>query len=110
MSEAELLGQVLELLRSPAGANRNMRFLEYSSNQGQAVLRLYRQYQSLSRELEQAAARGDMRVSCLREGNGLRLLVEDPRVSYRRQCLVPAPLAGHFLELLGRLGLAGQTG
>jgi hypothetical protein len=97
--------QVRHLLQGQSETSRNRRYLEFASLDGQRVLKLFRQYQSLLLELEQAAARGDMEVSAKQEPTGLMLSVRDPKVSYRRACQVPPPLADLFWDRLKELGL-----
>ena len=62
--------------------------------EGQRVLRLYRLYMSsLLSELEDAAARPEVLINAFNENGGLMLELKDPKVSYRRSCLVPKELS-----------------
>jgi hypothetical protein len=101
----QVWAQVRHLLLGQTDSSRNRRYLEFASPDGQRVLKLFRQYQSLLLELEQAAARGDMEVSAKQEPSGLMLSVKDPKVNYRRACQVPPPLADLFWKRLTELGL-----
>ena len=101
----EILASVLELLQAPEPVSRNQQFQRFEGRRGERVHRLYRLYRSLGAELEQAAGRGEMRVRACRRPGGLELTVENPKVSYRRICLVPPELDPYFREILSRLGL-----
>ena len=97
--------QVLSLLMEDYPPSRNRDFDRFKSPQGQRVYRLYRIYLSLLAELEEAVDRPEVKVNIKREGEGYRLLIEDPKVAYRRNCLVPLSLAEPFFERLKALGL-----
>jgi len=100
-----ILERVLGLLMEEHPPSRNRSFDRFSEPDGQRVYRLYRIYLSLLAELEEAVERPEVRVSFSRETDGYRLLIEDDKVSYRRNCLVPSVLAEPFLERLRALGL-----
>ncbi|MCB2187019.1 MAG: hypothetical protein KQJ78_11420 [Deltaproteobacteria bacterium] len=97
--------RVAALLGSAGSPSRNADYQDYSGEEGQRVIRLYRLYRSLLKDLEQAAERSDVVISANLENGQLRLELADPRVSYRRVCLVPEPLTPHFLERLAGLGV-----
>jgi hypothetical protein len=98
-------GQVLTLLMEDYPPSRNRNFDRFKGQDGQRVYRLYRIYLSLLAELEEAMERPEVEVSIQREGDGYRLMIQDPKVAYRRNCLVPLDLAEPFLERLRALGL-----
>ncbi len=106
----EILGSVLELLRAEDPASRNRHFQQFEGRRGERVHRLFRLYRSLGVELEQAARRRDMRVRARRRPAGLELTVENPKVAYRRTCLVPPELDPYFRDILARLGLEAEGG
>ena len=97
--------QVLRLLMEDYPPSRNRNFDRFKGTEGQRVYRLYRIYLSLLAELEEALDRPEVRVSIERQSDGYLLLIEDPKVAYRRNCLVPLSLAEPFLERLRALGL-----
>ena len=99
--------RVKALLEQEEGFSRNKSFQEFSGSEGQRVIRLYRLYSSILKELETAAGRPDMEVSVRQEEGALWLTMTDHRVAYRRICSVPAELADHFRLHLSRLGLDG---
>jgi hypothetical protein len=98
-------GRVLNLLMEDFPPSRNRNFDRFKDPDGQRVYRLYRIYLSLLAELEEAAERPEVQVRFSREGDGYRLIIENPKVAYRRNCLVPISLAAPFLERLKALGL-----
>lgn len=97
--------QVLSLLMEEYPPSRNRDFDRFKSAKGQRIYRLYRIYLSLLAELEEAMDRPEVSVSIKRETDGYRLEIEDPKVAYRRNCLVPLSLAEPFLERLRAMGL-----
>jgi len=101
----DIHGRVLTLLMEDYPPSRNRNFDRFKGPEGQRVYRLYRIYLSLLAELEEAMERPEVKVNINREGDGYRLLIEDPKVAYRRNCLVPLALAEPFLERLRALGL-----
>lgn len=101
----DIHGRVLTLLMEDYPPSRNRNYDRFKGPQGQRVYRLYRIYLSLLAELEEAMERPEVKVNINREGDGYRLLIEDPKVAYRRNCLVPLALAEPFLERLRALGL-----
>ena len=105
--ESEVLQRVAEMLRSPGAVARNRNLLEFESEAGQRAWRCYRLFLSLLAELERAAQSPEVRVSAQETEGGLQLVLVDPRVSYRRSCLVPPELVELFLEKLTALGLLG---
>ena len=104
MGSDEVHERVRSLLAGEPSGGRNQQFADYSDREGREVMRLYRLYVSLGKELKEAAGRQDMRVLVRRRNGGLHLEVNDPKVSYRRACQVPPGLVGHFLKLLVQLG------
>jgi hypothetical protein len=102
---SQLLERVRRLLEDAEAPSRNRYFEEFAGEEGQRVFRLYRIYLSLWEELGRAADRPEVRVAAAAEPGGLLLTVEDPKVAYRRQCLVPRELAPAFDQRLASLGL-----
>ncbi len=100
----DIHSQVLELLLDKEAPSRNQDFERFSGPQGQRIYRLYRIYLSLLAELEQASQRPEVRVSLSREEGGYYLVIEDPRLAYRRNCLLPLELAPAFVERLRAWG------
>lgn len=86
--------------------SRNRNFQDFNSPEGQRVLRLYRLYFSLLSDLEDAAGRPEVLISAFDEAGGIMLELKDPKVSYRRSCLVPKELAGTFHRKIQELGLS----
>lgn len=101
----EIHDQVLSLLMEDYPPSRNRDFDRFKGTKGQRVYRLYRIYLSLLAELEEAMDRPEVSVSIQRETDGYRLVIQDPKVAYRRNCLVPLSLAEPFLERLRAMGL-----
>jgi hypothetical protein len=97
--------QVLSLLLEDYPPSRNRNYDRFKGTEGQRVYRLYRIYLSLLAELEEAMDRPEVKVSISREADAYRLVIEDPRVAYRRNCLVPLSLAEPFLERISTMGL-----
>ncbi len=106
----DILDSVLELLQAEDPASRNQHFQKFEGRRGERVHRLFRLYRSLGNEMEQAAGRSGMRVRARRHQAGLELTVENPKVAYRRTCLVPPELAPYFRDILDRLGLEAEAG
>lgn len=102
---SEIHDQVLSLLKEDFPPSRNRNFDRFKGKEGQRVYRLYRIYLSLLAELEEAMDRPEVKVSIKREDDTYRLVIEDPKVSYRRNCMVPLALAEPFLERLSAMGL-----
>ncbi|MGD9124591.1 MAG: hypothetical protein PVG60_05830 [Desulfarculaceae bacterium] len=101
--KTDVLAEVLGLLSAAEHQSRNRNFEDFTSQNGKRVLRLYRLYHALLKELEEAAARPEIRVSSKPDSQGLMLSLEDPKVSYRRTCLVPWELAPFFQDKLKAL-------
>ena len=101
----EILASVLELLQAQDPPSRNQHFQHFEGGRGERVRRLFRLYRSLGAELEQAAGGAEVRVRARHRPQGLELTLENPKVAYRRICLVPPELAPYFRGLLARLGL-----
>jgi len=101
----DIHGRVLTLLMEDYPPSRNRNYDRFNGPDGQRVYRLYRIYLSLLAELEEAAERPEVQVDLSREGDGYRLVIEDPKVAYRRNCLVPLSLAEPFLARLRAMGL-----
>jgi len=106
--ESEVLRRVAEMLRSPGAVTRNRNLLEFENEAGQRAWRCYRLFLSLMAELERAAQSPEVRVSVQESEAGLQLVLVDPRVSYRRSCLVPPELVELFKDKLAALGLLGE--
>ena len=102
--KAKVLAQVADLLENHDQPSRNRNFQDFNSPRGQNVLRLYRLYLSLLLELEDAAARPEVLISASDEAGGLMLELKDPKVSYRRSCLVPKELAETFHQKIKGVG------
>ena len=101
-----LMGQVRSLLENEGPTARNRDYDNFASQEGKRVFRLFRLYTAVLAELDQAASSSDLRVSALRQEDGLRLVVENPRVAYRRTTLIPLELEAPFLRRLREMGLA----
>jgi hypothetical protein len=104
-----MLERVRRLLEDPETPSRNRFFDEFAGEEGQRVFRLYRIYLSLWEELGEAAGRPEVRVAAEPVAEGVMLTVEDPKVAYRRRCLVPSELQAVFGRRLASLGLAGPA-
>lgn len=106
----EIVSRVAKMLSLEKGYSRNRYFDEFSEGEGRQAMRLYRLCSSLLQELEEAAARPEVRVSTSLVPGGMQLVIEDPKVSYRRICLVPQPLVGHMERRLVLLGIKAPAG
>jgi len=99
----EIVGQALQLLRSPEEASRNRAYEDFSRSLNRRALFLYKIIKSLENEL--SASRGVGRFAAIPIQDGMvELRFVNPALRYTRICYLPQEL---FAWLSQRLSLQG---
>ena len=104
----EIVGQALQLLRSPEEASRNRAYEEFSRSLNRRALFFYKIIKSLENELSASRGAGRFAAVPIQEGM-VELRFVNPALRYTRICYLPQELFAWLVQRLSLLGCRVET-